>query len=334
MTKEVREIDDSAMAISRKKVGRGYTYYDEHGKKIKEKNVLCRLKKLVIPPMWSDVLICRFDDGHIQAIGRDLKGRKQYIYHSVYEKLKQEEKFKKLLSFAEGLPKIRKQVLVDLHRKKWKKNKVLALIVSILDEYGIRIGNKQYLNRNETYGLTTLRRKHMNIEDDELIFSFQGKSSKQREVHIDDEELVPFIKEAASLPGYEIFRYRQENGQFHDVDSDEVNAYISKYMDVNFSSKDFRTWAANRLAMDFYPEAILRQEKGSRKKFSNILIKMVASELGNTPTVCRDYYVHPEIFNRIDQKEVPQPNPYSDDKLDYGLTASEKLAKAIIEKTY
>lgn len=332
--KGIQKIDDSAMAISRRKMGRGYSYYDENNRKITDKKVLRRLRKLVIPPMWSDVFICRFDDGHIQAIGRDLKGRKQYIYHSVYEKLKQEEKFKKMLDFANRLPEIRKQVLKDIKKKNWRRNKVLALIVSILDEYGVRIGNRQYRNRNDTYGLTTLRRKHLNIEDDELIFSFNGKSKKQREVHIDDEELIPFIKEAANLPGYEIFRYRDDSGNFHDVDSEEVNDYISKFMGEDFSSKDFRTWTANRLAIDFYPEAIHQQKEGQRKKFSNILIKMVAGELGNTPNVCRDYYVHPAIFNKVDKKEVPHPNPFKDSKTNHGLTASEKLARKIIQESY
>lgn len=331
---KIKEVDDSAMGISRRKSGRGYAYFDEDGKKIKDKKVLRRLKRLVIPPMWKDVLICRFDDGHIQAIGRDLKGRKQYIYHSVYEKLKQEEKFRKMLDFANHLPKIRKKAYKDLKFPKWRKKKLLALIVLILDEYGIRIGNKQYRNRNETFGLTTLRRKHMSVADGELVFTFKGKSSKEREVHIDDDELIPFIKKAADLPGYEIFRYRTEKGNYRDIDSDDVNKYIGKFMGEDFSSKDFRTWAGSRLAVEFYPQALAHQQKGSRKKFSNIVVKMVASELGNTPTVCRSYYVHPSIFNKIDKKELPVPNPYKDSKSVYGLSASEKLAKKVIADSY
>jgi len=331
---KVREVDDSALGITRRKFGRGYAYYDEDGTKIRDKKVLRRLRKLVIPPMWTDVLICRFDDGHIQAIGRDLKGRKQYIYHSVYEKLKQEEKFRKMLDFAEYLPKIRKRAYKDLKIKVWGKNKLLALIILILDEYGIRIGNKQYLNRNETYGLTTLRRKHLSIEDDELIFNFKGKSNKEREVHIDDEELIPFIKKSADLPGYEIFRYRDQEGSFQDIDSDDVNEYITNYMGEDFSSKDFRTWAGSRLAVEFYPQALENQKKGSRKKFSNIVVKMVAEELGNTPTVCRSYYVHPAVFNAIDKKELPHPNPFKNSRSKYGLTANEKLAQKVIAESY
>jgi len=155
-----------------------------------------------------------------------------------------------------------------------------------------------------------------------------------QEVHIDDEELVPFIKMAADMPGYEIFRYKDESGNFHDVDSEDVNEYITKSIGDDFSSKYFRTWAANRLAIDFYREALKDQQDESRKKFSNIVIKMVASELGNTPTVCRDYYVHPAIFNAVDEKEITNPNPYRDSKASYGLSASEKLARKIIENSY
>lgn len=331
---KIREVDDSAMAITRRKLGRGYAYYDEHGSKIKDKKVLRRFRKLVIPPMWTNVLICRFDDGHIQAVGRDLKGRKQYIYHSVYEKLRQEDKFRKMLYFAQRLPDIRKKAHRNLRMKRWSKEKVLALVILILDEYGIRIGNKQYLYKNDTYGLTTLRRKHLTVEDDELIFSYKGKSKKQREVHIDDEGLIPFIKKASELPGYEIFRYQDENASFQNIDSDDVNAYVARYMGKDFSSKDFRTWAGSRLAVQFYPQALLHQEKGSRKKFSNIVIKMVADALGNTPSVCRNYYVHPAIFERIDKKSLPNPNPHRDSKRKYGLSADEKLALQLIEESY
>ncbi|XHP75659.1 hypothetical protein KCTC52924_03426 [Arenibacter antarcticus] len=200
----------------------------------------------------------------------------------------------------------------------------------LLDEYGIRIGNKEYRKRNGSYGLTTLRRKHLTIENDELILSFKGKSSQEQEVHIDDGELMPFIAKAASLPGYEIFKYKNKNGNYCDVDSDDVNTYIAKYMSPEYSCKYFRTWTANRLAVELYPIALEDQKKGSRKKFSNIVIKMVASELGNTPTVCRDYYVHPIIFKRVDEQNIPNPDPYRESKSDYALSASEKLARKII----
>lgn len=332
--KKIREIDDSAMCISRKKRGKGYSFYDENGDLIKDKKVLKRLRGLVIPPMWQDVMVCRFDDGHIQAIGRDAKNRKQYIYHSEYEKQRQEAKFKKMLDFSELLPKIRKRSHKDLDAKGWGKDKVMAMIILILDEYGIRIGNKEYEKQNESYGITTLRRKHLSIKDDELLLSFMGKSHQEQEVHIDDDTLVRFIKKASELPGYEIFKYRDNKKNYQDVDSDDVNEYITEHMGPDFSSKDFRTWSANRLAVECYPLALKELENGSRKKFSNIVIKMVAAELGNTPTVCRDYYVHPAVFRSIDEKTLPNPNPFKDSKSISALSASEKLARKIIEESY
>lgn len=333
MTK-IREIDDSAMCISRKKRGRGYSFYDENGNLIKDKKVLKRLKALVIPPMWNEVMVCRFDDGHIQAIGRDAKDRKQYIYHSEYEKRQQEAKFKKMLDFSKNLPKIRKTAHEHLELKGWGKDKVLALIVLLLDEYGIRIGNKEYKKQNDSYGLTTLRRKHLEIDDEELVLSFQGKSHQEQEVHIDDEELIPFVKEAAALPGYEIFKYRDQKKKFHGIDSEDVNDYIAEHMGEEFSSKDFRTWSANRLAVECYPTALKELEDGSRKKFSNIVIKMVAAELGNTPSVCRNYYVHPALFRSIDEKSLPVSNPFKETGNSIALSASEKLARKIIEESY
>lgn len=333
MTK-IREIDDSAMCISRKKRGKGYSYYDENGELIRDKDVLKRLRGLVIPPMWQEVMVCRFDDGHIQAIGRDAKNRKQYIYHSAYEKQQQEAKFRKMLDFSERLPAIRKKAYTDLEGTGWGKNKLVALIILLLDEYGIRIGNKEYAKQNDSYGLTTLRRKHLTIEDDELLLSFMGKSNTEQEIRIDHEELAPFIKKAAELPGYEIFRYRDAENNYHDIDSDDVNQYISEFMHPDFSSKDFRTWSANRIAVECYPLALEELKNGTRKKFSNIVIKMVAAELGNTPSVCRSYYVHPALFNRIDEKSLPNPNPLKDSKNEFGLSGDEKLARKIIEESY
>ena len=326
-------IDDSAMCLSRKKKGKSYEYFDENGEKITNKKTIKRLKDLVIPPMWTKVMICKFDDGHIQATGRDLKNRKQYIYHSEYERAQQLKKFEKLTAFADALPEIRKQYHQDLKKKRWKKQKLLALIVSILDHSGMRVGNQQYVKNNETYGLTTLRRKHLTVKNGEVSFQYKGKSNQIRKVHIDDHDLTKFIKESAQLPGYELFRYKVSSRKYKEVDSDDVNRYIGKYMGKQFSSKDFRTWVASRLAVEFYPMALEQKEKSSKKKFSNILIKMVAEEMGNTPSVCKDYYVHPTIFQKADSKTIPNPNPFRKSRKKYKLSASEKLAKKIIEES-
>lgn len=328
---KLKHIDDSALCIKREKAGRGFHFIDENGLRITDPKTLKRLKNLVIPPMWNEVMVCKFDDGHIQAIGRDAKGRKQYIYHSNWEKLKQEEKFHRIEDFVEKLPEIRKICQKNINLKQWNKDKVLALLVMILDDYGIRIGNQYYANENETYGLTTLRRKHLTVNKSQLIFKYKGKSNQTREVLIDDEELIKNIKKCAELPGYEIFRYQDEEGQFHNIDSTDVNEFISGIMGSEFSSKDFRTWVGTRLAVEFYPYVVQHKNEFPRKKFSSILIKMVADALGNTPTVCRDYYVHPTIFQFADEKKIPIKNPFKEPKLSHHLSASEKLALKIIK---
>lgn len=300
----LRHVNDDSMSIIRKRYGRGYRYYQSSGDPLTDKSVLKRLKKLIIPPMWSEVQICKWEDGHIQATGRDLKYRKQYIYHSEWERQRQEEKFAKMKAFGEKLYNIRKVTSDHLEIKGWTKKKVLALVVSILDETGIRIGNRHYADTNGTYGLTTLRRKHMSLTQDRLQLEYKGKSNQIRHVEIDDQEAIRMIKKSAEMPGYELFRYQDGGGQWQNVDSEEVNDYIREIMGGEFSSKDFRTWVASRIAVEMYPEAIKVKEEAPRRKFSNILLRLVADELGNTPTVCKSYYVHPKILHLIENQKL------------------------------
>lgn len=330
MHQTIRRSDDDSFCFSRRKYGKGFSFFDENNARITNKKLLKRLRALVIPPMWSEVLICRWTDGHVQATGRDLKGRKQYIYHSKYERIRQEKKFAKMKKFGAALPQIREKCYADIAEKNWGKDMMLALLVLILDETGIRIGNRQYARRNGTIGLTTMRRKHMEIEDDTLIFHYKGKSNQEREVEINDDELVKFIKKSAELPGYEIFRYKNRNGDWENVDSDEVNDYIRKNMGEKFSGKDFRTWAANRLSVEYYPQALEKKQAAPRKKFSNILIRAVAEELGNTPAVCKDYYVHPKILQRIDNQSLPKVSDAQESINDYELSPEEKLVLKLI----
>lgn len=328
---QLKQVDDSSMSIHRKRYKNGYRYYDETQKVITNKSLLKRLRALIIPPMWSDVYVCKWDDGHIQAIGRDLKGRKQYIYHSEWERIRQEEKFRKMVDFGKALPRMREVVLSDINMGIWNRKKVLALLVLILDDTGIRIGNQQYAKRNETYGLTTLRRKHLDIDDDILSLEYKGKSNKIRHVEIEDEDLVKMIKTSAELPGYEIFRYKTQDSRWSNVDSDEVNCYIREAMGEEYSSKDFRTWVASRLAIEMYPHAIEVKRQAPRRKFSNILLRMVADELGNTPTVCKSYYVHPKVMQLIEKQELPICKSGDHDIFDPRLSESELLVLDIIK---
>ena len=318
-------ITDDSLSYYRKRYGKGFQFYDEEDRKVVEKSLLKRFRSLVIPPMWSDVQICKWEDGHIQAIGRDTKGKKQYIYHSEWERQRQEEKFEKIIDFGKNLGLMRKHALQDIGQQSWSKEKIVALLVLILDETGIRIGNKHYVQKNNTYGLTTLRRRHMTVEDGLLTFEFKGKSSKMREVTIEDEKLLQLIRKSAELPGYELFRFKDSNGKFIPIDSDDVNQYIKSIMGEEFYSKDFRTWVATRMAVELYPSAFKLKEEQPRRSFVNILLRMVADELGNTPTVCRSYYVHPRIMQGIEQQNLPSYKTYKDDMHDYGLTASEKF---------
>lgn len=323
-------IDDSALCILRKKRGKGYGYYDENNEKITDKKLMKRISSLIIPPMWTDVQICKFDDGHIQAIGRDTKGRKQYIYHSVWEKQRQEEKFALMAEFGKALPAFRKKCIEHLKIRGWKREKVMALVCMTLDECGIRIGNANYAKQNNTYGLTTLRRKHMELEDDIMHFSYQGKKGVQREVEIHDDELSKLIKKSAELPGYEIFRYK-EDGEFHNVDSHDVNEYIRENMGEQFSSKYFRTWVGCRTAIEVYPDALEMHAESPKKKFSNIVLKLISEVLGNTPTVARSYYVHPKIFQTIEEQKIPKFKDEDYGIYDYKLSAAEKIALKVIK---
>ncbi|GLR15891.1 DNA topoisomerase IB [Portibacter lacus] len=323
MNIDIKKVDDDSLCISKKKYRKSYRYFDEEEKQITDKKLLRRFKKLIIPPMWSDVSICKWPDGHIQATGRDAKGRKQYIYHSKYEQYRQEEKFKKMLSFGKELPKIRKANAKHIQSKEWSREKITALVVMILDETGVRIGNKQYADRNGTYGLTTLRRKHINIEKRSVSFDYKGKSKQERHVEIDDPFLIKLIKKSSELPGYELFRYQDKNDKWQSVDSDEINQWIREHMGEDFSSKDFRTWVASRLAIELYPDAMRVKKEAPRKKFTNILLRLVADELGNTPTVCRSYYIHPSILDLISSKSITWTNSNNNDD-PMKLSSSEK----------
>jgi len=323
MKNEIKQVTDDQLCISKKPYGRGYRYYDEEGKVIKSKDLLKRLKKLVIPPMWSEVMICQWEDGHIQATGRDAKGRKQYIYHSKYEEARQKEKFARMKDFGQQVSKMRKANLKYIKQKLWTKEKVLSLVVMLLDETGVRIGNKQYAERNGTYGLTTLRRKHLSMDNQTVTLEYKGKSKQHRQVEVDDPQLTKLIKQASELPGYELFRYLDEDKVWQNVDSDEVNEWIRTHMGEKFSSKDFRTWVASRLAIELYADAKSIKDQYPRRKFTNILLRLVADELGNTPTICKSYYIHHNILQLISDQTLTWQRPATEN-LTHQLSSSEK----------
>lgn len=320
-------VSDSEPGITRKKWGRGFIYRDGKGVKIKDEITINRIKDLVIPPIWQDVWICPTADGHLQCTGLDLKNRKQYIYHSEWVKYNQENKFSRLKIFGQKLPTIRKEIEKDLEQQKWTKCKVLALIVHILDEYYLRIGNQYYTNKNDTYGLTTLRRKHIEESSDGVKLSYKAKSNKHRELTIDDDHLADLIKEMSELPGYEVFRFKEGYRNWSSIDSHDVNLYIKSLVDEDFTAKDFRTWGGTKLAVEYYEEAKNMVKKNSRLHLEPTIVKLVAKRLGNTVATCREYYIHPEVLQALTDHNLPSPD--LDEKSEY-LERSEVSVLKII----
>lgn len=293
--------------ILRVKRGEEFTYQFANGKEVTAKGTLSRIQNLVIPPMWEHVWITKDPKGHIQATGVDLKGRKQYVYHRHWVAYRQNSKYKRLKFFGQALPAIREKVSQDIQLLGWPRNKMIALMVMILDEVFIRIGNMSYVKANGTYGLSTLRRKHVHLEEGVVTFEYKAKSGKFRKVVLEDEELVPLIKECVDLPGHDIFRYYDEETKCYcNVLSDDVNSYLREITGAEFSAKDFRTWAGSVLTVSLKEEAEKEKEANPRKKLENILVNLVAEKLGNTPSICRSYYIHPTILEAVETKDLKE----------------------------
>ena len=292
---------DELPGIRRTAAGDGFHYHDPRGREITDGKVLERIRALAIPPAWTDVWICPRASGHIQAIGRDVKGRKQYRYHPDWSSHAAETKFERLPDFARALPKLRKRVEADLNRRGISREKVLATAVRLLELTLIRVGNAQYAKQNRSYGLTTLHKRHLELEGTALTFAFKGKSGVEHEVKVRDRRLATVVRSLRELPGQQLFKYRDANGDLCAVTSDDVNAYIREAMGEQFSAKDFRTWAATvsaaRALRDMEPPATATDAK---RKIT-VCVKAVAGLLGNTPTVCRSSYVHPRVFELFEQ---------------------------------
>ncbi|MGB3547722.1 MAG: hypothetical protein WBA17_12150 [Saprospiraceae bacterium] len=290
-----------------------FHYVDVDGKRIKRKKVIERIEAIVIPPAWRDVWICPDPNGYLLCTGRDEKDRKQYRYHPDWTAYQQQTKFDRLIEFAETLPVIRRRVHDQLRRTEWDRERVLALAVALLDETGMRIGNQSYQDTNGTYGLTTLRRKHVDFNSEGIQFHFRGKSKQDREVELHDPELIQLVKDVTDLPGYRLFRYQGTDGKVHDLDSADVNDYIRQLSDqADFSAKTFRNWAGTTAAVEYYPEALKEyRTKENRRNLENILLDKVCTFLGNTPAICREYYIHPAVLRAVRAEKIPSPKKLS-----------------------
>lgn len=289
-------VSDTKPGISRRKWRDGFRYLLPDGSVVKDEKTLGRIKSLVIPPAWTDVWISKDPNGHLQATGRDAKGRKQSRYHPRWRETRDETKYERMLHFAAALPRIRERVEHDLALPGLPRNKVLATIVSLLEATLIRVGNAEYARENKSYGLTTMRNKHVDVNGANIRFSFQGKSRVNHTINLHDRRLARIIRRCADIPGYELFQYLDPDGTHHSIDSADVNEYLREITGEHFTAKDFRTWAGSVLACVLLREIGPSDTATQAKKNVVEAIKSVASRLGNTPSVCRKCYVHPAVL--------------------------------------
>ena len=293
----LRYTTDAKPGIRRKRLGKRFTYVREDGRTILGAAELGRIKSLVIPPAWSDVWICSDPRGHLQATGRDARGRKQYRYHPKWREVRDQTKYHRLIDFAYALPKIRRTTAGHLRRAGLPREKVLATVVQLLEKTLIRVGNDEYARANRSYGLTTLRNAHVEVNGPRLRFSFRGKSGVEHEVDLNDRRLARIVRQCRDLPGYELFQYIDENGERQTVGSEDVNAYLKEITGQEVTSKDFRTWAGTVLAAQLLKELDVASSGAHAKRNIVRVVEMVAEKLGNTKAVCRKCYIHPAIFD-------------------------------------
>lgn len=293
----LRYVHDAAPGIHRKRSGRGFSYIGPDGQKLTDRALLNRIKSLGIPPAWEDVWICPQPNGHIQATGRDARGRKQYLYHPHWREARDETKFARLALFGASLPHIRKRTTADLAQPGLTQEKVLATVIQLLDLTLIRIGNEEYARANESYGLTTMRQSQVEVNGSKIQFEFQGKSGKQHTVAVRDPRLARIIRRCEELPGYELFQYVDEASERHSVESNDVNQYLREITGQHFTAKDFRTWGGTVIAASELRELGPAETATEEKKNIIEAVKRAAHELGNTPAVCRRAYIHPAILD-------------------------------------
>ena len=293
----LRYVSDAKPGITRKRLRKGFRYFDPEGTQVRESETLARINSLVIPPAWNDVWICPNPKGHLQATGRDARGRKQSRYHPRWREVRDETKYERLMAFGAVLPTIRKRVEEDLARPALPREKILAAIVRLMETTLIRVGNVEYAKQNQSYGLTTMRGKHVQVDGSTIMFKFQGKSGVRHAVDITDRRLARIIQRCQDIPGYELFQYVDGDGQHHTIDSADVNDYLREVTGQHLTAKDFRTWAGTVLACTRLYECEVFESETQAKKNVVEIVKAVAARLGNTPSVCRKCYIHPAVID-------------------------------------
>jgi DNA topoisomerase I len=293
----LRYVSDERPGIRRKKVGTGFSYVRADGSRLMERGALKRIKTLAIPPAWTDVWICPFPDGHIQATGRDAKGRKQYRYHARFREVRESTKYEHVVAFADALPSIRDTVREHMALRGLPREKVLATVVHLLETTLIRVGNDDYAKQNNSYGLTTLKNRHVAVKGNEVRFRFTGKGGKQWSLRVRDRRIAKIIRACQELPGQELLQYIDEQGNCQDVTSSDVNEYLKAITGKDITAKDFRTWAGTVLAAMTLSELQSFDNAAQAKRNLRSAIEKVSARLGNTPTICRKCYIHPEVLN-------------------------------------
>ncbi|MBI0434090.1 DNA topoisomerase IB [Roseomonas sp. KE0001] len=292
----LRYVSDATPGITRRRSGTGWSYRDARGATVRDKAVLARLRALAVPPAWREVWLCPQANGHIQATGRDAKGRKQYRYHPDWRAARDETKYGHVLEFARILPRLRARVAEDMARPGLGREKVLASVVHLLDTTLIRVGNEDYAESNGSYGLTTLRNRHVAVRGTELRFTFRGKSGKEWRLALRDRRVAKVVRACQELPGQALFQYIDGEGERRGIDSADVNAYLRAISGHDITAKDFRTWAGTVLAAMALSEFERADTEAAARRNVRQAIERAAARLGNTPTICRTCYVHPEVL--------------------------------------
>ncbi len=300
----LRRVDCGAPGITRRRRGRGFEYLDDDGERIEDPEILERIRSLAIPPAWEDVWICVDPLGHIQATGGDARGRKQYRYHDLWRERRDRQKFSAMLDFGRSLPKLRDQVERDLRRRNISRERVLACAVRLLDRGFFRIGSEDYAEDNETYGIATMRKRHVTVNGERVAFDYEAKGGKQQVQVIGDRTISGLVKKLRQRRGggYELLAYR-DGREWRDIRSDDINEYIKGVIGEDHSAKDFRTWNATVLAAVVLAGSARERDlstKGGRNRAKRDAVKQVARYLGNTPAVCRASYIDPRVFDRFD----------------------------------
>jgi DNA topoisomerase-1 len=293
----LRYVSDTQPGIRRKMGRLGFEYFDPGGRRIKDPARLKQILALAVPPAWKDVWICPDPRGHLQATGRDARGRKQYRYHPNWRQCRDETKFDRMQAFAAALPRIRSRTSADMRKPGLPREKVLATVVQLLEKSLIRVGNEEYARHNRSFGLTTMRDKHVEVKGGTVRFSFRGKSGIRHAIDLTDKRLAQIVRQCRDLPGQELFQYIDDDGRRQDVTSTDVNAYLRELTGQDFTAKDFRTWAGTVLAAKALRDADVAPSTSKAKKTLLTVIEAVAGVLGNTRTVCRKSYIHPMVID-------------------------------------